>query len=47
MELLGPFTALMSLYNIARHVRGALQEFPGERASEVLPALLSLFVREF
>jgi hypothetical protein len=50
LELLDPFTALKNLYlddGIAQHVCGALQELPGERAAEVLPALRSLFVGGF
>ena len=50
LELLGPFTALKSLYlsgEIARRVCGALQELSGERATEVLPALRNIFVDGF
>jgi hypothetical protein len=49
LELLDPFTALKNLYltdGIARRFCGALQELPGERATEVLPALRNIFVRE-
>jgi len=48
LELLHPFTALKNLYltdEFARRVCGALQELPGERATEVLPALRNLFVQ--
>jgi hypothetical protein len=48
LELLDPFTALKNLYltnGIAQRFCGALQEASGERATEVLPALCSLFVR--
>jgi len=50
LELLEPFTALKYLYltnEIARRVCGALQELPGEMATEVLPALRNIFVDEF
>jgi hypothetical protein len=48
LELLDPFPALKNLYltdRIAQRFCGALQELPGERAAEVLPALCNLFVR--
>jgi len=47
VELLDPFTVVRDLYvtdQIARRVCGALQELPGERAAEVLPALRNIFV---
>jgi len=50
LELLGPFTALKNLYltdGIAQCVCGALRNLSGQRATEVLPALRNLFVREF
>jgi hypothetical protein len=47
LELLDPFTALKNLYlsgEIARRVCDALQGLPGERTTDVLPALCNLFV---
>jgi hypothetical protein len=47
LEFLDPFTALKNLYltdGIAQRFCGAIQELPGERAAEVLPALRDLFV---
>ena len=47
VELLDPFTALKNLYltdEVAPRVFRALQELPGERATEVLPALRNLFI---
>ncbi|KAH9954659.1 hypothetical protein BC827DRAFT_1386711 [Russula dissimulans] len=50
LELLCPFTALKNLYltdGIARLFCGALQELPGDRATEVLPALRNIFILGF
>jgi len=49
LELLNPFTALKNLYltdRIAQRFCGAFQELSTESATEVLPALRNLFVRE-
>ena len=47
LELLYPFIAVKSLFlshKIAARIAPALQEFVGERANEVLPALQSIFL---
>jgi len=49
LELLQPFTAVKELYLsrvLAPCIAPALQDLVGERASEVLPALQSLFLEE-
>jgi len=49
LELLRPFTTVKTLYlsrDITSRIAPALQELVGERATEVLPALQSLFLEE-
>ncbi len=49
LELLRPFTTVKALYlsqNITTRVMPALEELVGERATEVLPALQSLFLED-
>jgi len=49
LELLRPFTTVNALYlsrDITSRIAPALQELVGERATEVLPALQSLFLEE-
>jgi len=49
LELSHPFTSVRDLYisrEFAEHVMPALQELVGERVTEVLPTLHSLFLEE-
>ena len=49
LEVFRPFTAVKKLYVIkefAQHIAPALQELVGERVTEVLPALESLYLEE-
>ena len=49
LELLRPFTTVNALYlsrDITSRIAPALQELVGERVTEVLPALQSLFLEE-
>jgi hypothetical protein len=49
MELFHPFTAVKNLYiskEFAQYIAPALQELVGERVTDVLPALESLFLEE-
>ena len=49
LELLRPFTAVNDLYiskNFVLRIASALKELVGERATEALPALRTLFLRE-
>jgi len=50
LEILKPFISVKSLWlseNLAPHVVRALQELTAERATEVLPALQSIFLKEY
>ena len=49
LEIFRPFTNVTSLYisrQFAPHIVSALQELVGERVTEVLPALRTLFIQE-